>query len=198
MKRIIISEEEKSRILGMHQDAAKRHYLGEQEDFSSKVTYTDSKGVNYFVPGLTDNNMFKFAPVKQYDFISLFNTLNKMNIEPGTQLTTNPLTYGEDTIKQQQSNFMGKYNQTKNPTTSIEGLPILSGLESLNNAISYPMMAYLSLWRPGKKMNEILESPEFQNHKFVKWSKGYITNLNEVLTKLIPVRAQEAGLQGIV
>lgn len=30
MKRMIISEEEKNRILGMHQDATKRHYLGEQ------------------------------------------------------------------------------------------------------------------------------------------------------------------------
>lgn len=31
MKKFIISEEEKNRILGMHQDATKRHYLKEQE-----------------------------------------------------------------------------------------------------------------------------------------------------------------------
>jgi len=30
MKKFLISEEEKNRILGMHQDATKRHYLGEQ------------------------------------------------------------------------------------------------------------------------------------------------------------------------
>jgi hypothetical protein len=37
MKRMIISEEEKNRILGMHQDATKRHYLGEQSVSSANA-----------------------------------------------------------------------------------------------------------------------------------------------------------------
>jgi len=39
MKKFIISEEEKSRILGMHQDATKRHYLKEQQ--SKQINYQD-------------------------------------------------------------------------------------------------------------------------------------------------------------
>jgi hypothetical protein len=37
MKKFIISEEEKNRILGMHQDATKRHYLKEQESRPSQT-----------------------------------------------------------------------------------------------------------------------------------------------------------------
>jgi hypothetical protein len=37
MRKFIISEEEKSRILGMHQDATKRHYLKEQESRPSQT-----------------------------------------------------------------------------------------------------------------------------------------------------------------
>lgn len=37
MKRFIISEEEKSRILGMHKEATKRHYLGEQGSAPSQT-----------------------------------------------------------------------------------------------------------------------------------------------------------------
>jgi hypothetical protein len=43
MKRMIISEEEKNRILGMHQDATKRHYLGEQ---SISSTNTNPQSMN--------------------------------------------------------------------------------------------------------------------------------------------------------
>jgi len=43
MKRMIISEEEKNRILGMHQDATKRHYLGEQ---SVSSTNTNPQSMN--------------------------------------------------------------------------------------------------------------------------------------------------------
>lgn len=38
MRKFIISEEEKSRILGMHQEATKRHYLGEQSAISAANT----------------------------------------------------------------------------------------------------------------------------------------------------------------
>ena len=40
MKRMIISEEEKNRILGMHQDATKRHYLNEQNVQTSSTPLT--------------------------------------------------------------------------------------------------------------------------------------------------------------
>jgi hypothetical protein len=60
MKRMIISEEEKNRILGMHQDATKRHYLGEQSvsDINTNIQDTDKEKIynqylqkiNTFIP----------------------------------------------------------------------------------------------------------------------------------------------------
>jgi hypothetical protein len=43
MKRMIISEEEKNRILGMHQDATKRHYLSEQPTYNDDPQAIDDK-----------------------------------------------------------------------------------------------------------------------------------------------------------
>ena len=47
MKRMIISEEEKNRILGMHQDATKRHYLGEQSvsDVNTNIQDADKEKI---------------------------------------------------------------------------------------------------------------------------------------------------------
>jgi hypothetical protein len=58
MKRIIISEEEKSRILGMHVEATKRHYglVSEQED---ETRLTNIDGIPYYLPGITPELLSK-------------------------------------------------------------------------------------------------------------------------------------------
>ena len=52
MKKLIINEEEKSRILSLHTNAIKRQYLGEQEDASSGGV--EINGTVYKKPGIKD------------------------------------------------------------------------------------------------------------------------------------------------
>jgi len=68
MKKFIISEEEKSRILGMHQDATKRHYLNEQQTkVNDKMAgfKNNLAKVNEFLP--IDLKMVKDVYVKLKD-----------------------------------------------------------------------------------------------------------------------------------
>lgn len=60
MKRIIISEEEKSRILGMHVEATKRHYGLVSEQIPEPVKKpTDINGIQYYLPGITPELLSK-------------------------------------------------------------------------------------------------------------------------------------------
>jgi len=60
MKRIIISEEEKSRILGMHVEATKRHYgLVSEQSRQPKENPTNINGTPYYLPGITPELLSK-------------------------------------------------------------------------------------------------------------------------------------------
>jgi hypothetical protein len=58
MKRMIISEEEKNRILGMHQDATKRHYLSEQPVVNNTVTDRKKELYNQYIEDINRNIPF--------------------------------------------------------------------------------------------------------------------------------------------
>jgi hypothetical protein len=64
MKRIIISEEEKSRILGMHVEATKRHYgLVSEQSRQPKENPTDIYGIPYYLPGITPELLAKLKTI---------------------------------------------------------------------------------------------------------------------------------------
>ena len=75
MKKMIIYEEEKNRILGMHQDATKRHYLGEQQ--TANISY--------------DMETLKMLKDKVNEYLSynnkeLLNTLNQIKTNEGVRI----------------------------------------------------------------------------------------------------------------
>ena len=69
MKRLIITEDEKSRILGMHKSATARQYLME-EDFKGGLTYTLLNQLNNYL-----NSLIPQAKAKNVAMNSVFSVV---------------------------------------------------------------------------------------------------------------------------
>jgi len=85
MKKFLISEEEKNRILGMHQEATKRHYLNEQKmpaftPALAKEIYDQGKAL------FNDGNKNRFFTAKSLPGIVLQMQMeNETNFQPGNK-----------------------------------------------------------------------------------------------------------------
>jgi hypothetical protein len=194
MRKFIISEEEKSRILGMHQDATKRHYLKEQEDVSSiKPSYVDNKGNKYFVPNLSNSNFSDFIYLTEKDdFMGKLNLLSSLGVKVG--IPNNPLSVPRETVEKELQQFTKKFMETKDSETAIKGLNFLPGIETLENTLASALQTYLKMWRPNMKGMNLINNVAFQNNPTIKNVKRVIPNIEEVLPKVLNMKSEKLGV----
>jgi hypothetical protein len=207
MKRMIISEEEKNRILGMHQDATKRHYLGEQtapaktptnmtpSKTQMKPTYTSGGGVKYYVPGLNDDNISEFVSLNDtlgnLDALQLKNFYqNNLGVK-STLIDGNPFAVPNETYQ----NGLQTYGQAVIGKADMNNVPAyVKNFYTIKEVLDNTMLAYLKNWRPNLKGVDVIKSQTFQNDPAVVTSKKFVSNLDAVLPKLIQLGSKGSGL----
>ena len=194
MKKFIISEEEKSRILGMHQEATKRHYLGEQEVDAIQPTYTDSKGVKYFIPKLDQSSFGEFVNFNEFDnYKSKLNMLSSLGVKSDIQ--NNPLSVPSETIDRELQQLTKKSKEVGDVAVAMEGLNFLKGIETLQNALETSIMVYLKRWRPNLQGMNLINNVAFQNDPSIKSVKTIIPNINEILPKVLEMKSKKTGIK---
>jgi hypothetical protein len=200
MKRMIISEEEKKRILGMHQDATKRHYLGEQQaiggEYSSesKTTYTSGRGVKYYVPNLDGNTYTNFVSFNRFDtFPAKLSLLKKLDVKANIG-PINPLAVPQEEFDKQVETVFQKVKGGQDVDMAIKSLPLLSNLEFLESLLSGALETYLSSWRPKLKGMDLVKNVAFNTKPTIVNAKKYISNFDEVFPKLLQSQSEYSGL----
>jgi hypothetical protein len=78
MKKFLISEEEKNRILGMHKDATKRHYLSEQTSPNTEQSGNIDKKTMYNQDLVKWNPYF---PIKSEDLVNYANEVRQKKFD---------------------------------------------------------------------------------------------------------------------
>jgi hypothetical protein len=195
MKKFIISEEEKNRILGMHQDATKRHYLKEQEDESSiKPSYVDNQGNKYFVPNLSDSNFSDFIYLSEKDdFMGKLNMLSSLGVKVG--ISNNPLSVPKETFQQEFNKYKTNLEKTQGDVASaLEGLTYLNSINTIENTLASALQIYLKMWRPNMKGMNLINNVAFQNNPTIKNVKRVIPNIEEVLPKVLNMKSERFGV----
>jgi hypothetical protein len=195
MKKFIISEEEKNRILGMHQDATKRHYLKEQEDESSiKPSYVDNQGNKYFVPNLSDSNFSDFIYLSEKDdFMGKLNMLSSLGVKVG--ISNNPLSVPKETFQQEFNKYKTNLEKTQGDVASaLEGLTYLNSINIIENTLASALQIYLKMWRPNMKGMNLINNVAFQNNPRIKNVKRVIPNIEEVLPKVLNMKSEKLGV----
>lgn len=199
MKKFIISEEEKSRILGMHQEATKRHYLGEQEVDTTQPTFVDNQGVKYFVPNLDQSKFSDFIYLSEKDdFMGKLNMLSSLGVKVGIQ--NNPIAVGAEVIKNELNRYMVNLKSTQGDTVAaLEGpthrdLIYLSAINTIENSLATAIQTYLKRWRPNSQGMNLINNIAFQNDPKIKNVKRIIPNIEEVLPKVLDMKSKKTGV----
>jgi|AACY02.6.fsa_nt_gi hypothetical protein len=201
MKKFLISEEEKNRILGMHQEATKRHYLGEQTSPSSTTPAKPSyevNGVAYYVPGLNDTNFNKFVDTQTAvgggDMIAFAKFMKQIGASWGAG-GISPFAYPDETYKQQMDIFTQKLLKTKDPKTAMEGQPILQNINFANDLLMKVNMAYLKNWSSDSKGTAVLTKPSFSKDPNVVQAKKVFSNFDEMYPKVLTAVSNASGVK---
>lgn len=200
MKRLIISEDERRRILSMHESATKRQYLGEQETTTSdstattpdaatdKPTYTDGV-VKYYVPNLSSTSLSDFMSypdlIKFKDFMVTIGAKSNGN---------NVFAYPKETYDQAMNNFNSKVKSGMLPTDAIEDVPLLKSLNYFSTLLSKVNNAYLQNWRPNRKGLAVLKYDGFLNNPDVKEAMKAFPNFKEFYIKNLQSKSEQSGL----
>lgn len=201
MKKFLISEEEKNRILGMHQEATKRHYLGEQTSPSSTTPAKPSyevNGVAYYVPGLNDTNFSTFTDTQSAvgggDMIAFAKFMKQIGASWGAG-GISPFAYPDETYKQQMDIYTQKLLKTKDPKIAMEGQPILQNINFANDLLGKVGMTYLKNWRPDSKGVAVLSKPEFTKDPSVIQAKKVFSNFDEIYPKILTSVSNATGVK---
>jgi hypothetical protein len=201
MKKFLISEEEKKRILGMHKDATKRHYLGEQSNTgvtepssteTAKPTFTDSDGVAYYVPNLDGNSWSSFVSMGGDDMMNFITFMQSIGVKTNGD---NPFKYPKETYNQQYQNFLGKVQKGMSIEDAYKEIPILGNINYYQNLLTNVNISYLKNWRPSVKGVAVMSSNGFKNDPNVKNAKQQITNFDAIYPKIINKQSQISGLK---
>lgn len=120
--KILISEEEKSRILGMHKNATSRHYLGEAPTGTTPtVTTTTTKSLKpTTIPIYYGDIIISLVPEENFDYF-LVRVKGSVQMPDGKFRTLQPAAFPSNEIDNMatrfmnanglQSNFMGRPTQ---------------------------------------------------------------------------------------
>jgi hypothetical protein len=195
-----IDQDEKNRILEMHENATKRHYLNEQP--STEVTEPDpgqskptfsSNGVAYYVPGLTDTGWSDFVSVAGSDLMNFITFMSSTGIRTSFE---NPFKYPKETYVQQYESLNNKmFKEKKDYATAIKELPILANVDYMRDFMNKVNDTYLKYWTPTNKGMAVLSSPNFLNDPNIVNAKKTITNFDEVYPKILNKSSQTSGLK---
>jgi hypothetical protein len=201
MKKFLISEEEKKRILGMHKDATKRHYLGEQSNTgvtepssteTAKPTFTGGDGVAYYVPNLDGNSWSTFVGTAGGNLMDFITFMQSIGVKTNGD---NPFKYPKETYDQQYQNWLGKVQKGMLPDNAFKEVPILGNINYYQNLLTNVNETYLKNWRPSVKGIAVMSSDGFKNDPNVKNAKQQIANFDEIYPKIINKQSQISGLK---
>jgi hypothetical protein len=147
MKKFLISEEEKQRILGMHIDATKRHYLSEQipkpkpgkvSPSQEKVSVTEISGSADADPIVSPTVLSKYGiPTTQENFNNTFFYTDREGLKTAT-VTKNLSTFNKTTKRTTKSpdNLYAKYSDGSEVSMEGSGTTVFptSGLTYIGGA----------------------------------------------------------------
>ena len=177
----------------MHQEATKRHYLGEQA-MNPESTFVDKQGTKYYVPNLDQSNFGEFVDFNEFnDYKSKLNMLSSLGVKSDIQ--NNPLSVPSETIDRELQQFTNKFTETKDRETAMNGLNFLKGIETLENALSTSIMVYLKKWRPNSQGMNLINNVAFQNDPSIQSVKRIIPNINEILPKVLDMKSKKTGIK---
>ena len=177
----------------MHQDATKRHYLKEQSSEIEVPIFTDTVGNKYFVPGIDQKTFNDFVTFNEYDsFPSKLNMLSSLGVKAGLQ--NNPLSVPKETVEKEIQQFTKKLKETNDMETAMKGLNFLPAIGTLENSLSTAVQTYLKMWRPNMKGVNLINNVAFQNNPKIQQAKRLITNLDEVLPKVLEMKSKKFGI----
>ena len=215
MKRMLISEEEKSRILNLHQNLGYKTSLNEQvvpakpvaKPATNQTGLTpqqplkptfESGGIKYYVPNLTDASWDKFANVIRDITMNMDENAtrkyfeNTLGVKPiGTSPFAVPderYKYDMEMVQQNRTNGLGIDDQFKNA-------PYAGAMYALQRVIGGSLSPYLKYWRPSITGMNVLQSRAFLSDPAIVSLKKFISNFDEVYPKLINLAAKNSGLQ---
>lgn len=143
MKKFIISEEEKSRILGMHQEETKRYYLGEQSAITAANTNTQDTDNKKHIYNQYLDKVNEFVPYDGKELRNMLTTLESGTKEGGN---INDLDVIQPFFKQNGQKFIqkvnpGGYNQlTSSGFENYESLLFNTSCSSCKKSSVYKMI----------------------------------------------------------
>lgn len=194
MKKLFnIDQEEKKRILEMHENATKRYYLSEQMEDPTKPTFVDAQGTKYFIPNLENSKFNDFVSFNEFDTLkSKLNMLSSLGVKANLQ--NNPLAVPQETIDSQIAQFTNKFKETGDRDAAMKGLSILPNIEFLEGLLSNSLEVYLKQWRPNNKGINLINNVAFQNNPSIKSAKQFISNFDEVFPRVVDIKTKKTGL----
>ena len=204
MKKMLISEDEKSRILNLHQNLGYKTSLNEQsvpekpvaKPATNQTGLTPKQplkptlevdGVKYYVPNLTDASLDSFAnltgPMAEMDAKDFYENLGVKWALGGIS----PFAIPKETY-QKQMDYVAQYK-------NYEYSPNVSNFKTFQNAVRPALLAYLKSWRPTITGMNVLKSLGFTNNPAIVTLKGLISNFDEVFPKMVNIAAKKSGVQ---
>ena len=210
MKKMLISEDEKSRILNLHQNLGYKTSLNEQsvpqsvpqkpqpnvqKPTANQTGLTPKQplkptlevgGVKYYVPNLTDTSLDSFAnltgPMAEMDEKDFYANLGVRWALGGIS----PFGIPKETY-QKQMDWVPEYGYKHSPH--------VFNFNMFKKAVKPALLAYLKSWRPNQIGMNVLKSPVFLANPAIVGFKSLISNFDEVYPKMINMAAKKSGIQ---
>lgn len=211
MKRMLISEDEKSRILNLHQNLGYKTSLNEQvvpakpaaKPAANQTGLTPKQplkptlevgGVKYYVPNLTDASLASFTdltgPMAEMDARNFYENLG-VKWAPGG---TSPFAVSQERYKQDMD-LVAQNRKQLGDDNAFKNAPYSMNFNAFQNFVPDALLAYLKSWRPNQIGMNVLQSPVFLANPAIVSLKKLISNFDEVYPEMINMAAKKSGIQ---
>jgi hypothetical protein len=211
MKRMLISEDEKSRILGLHQNLGYKTSLNEQvvpakpaaKPAANQTGLTPKQplkptlevgGVNYYVPNLTNASLHSFTnltgEMSQMDARNFYENLGVRWMIGGFS----PFAISSERYKQDMD-LVAQNRKQLGDDKAFENAPYAQSFNAFQSSLSSALLAYLKSWRPNQIGMNVLKSPVFLANPAIVSLKKLISNFDEVYPEMINMAAKKSGIQ---
>jgi hypothetical protein len=211
MKRMLISEDEKSRILNLHQNLGYKTSLNEQsvpqqpvaKPATNQTGLTPKQplkptlevgGKKYYVPNLTDASLDSFTdltgPMTEMDARNYYEKLGiKWALGGFSPFAISSERYRQDMdMVRQNRKELGDDQAFKNAPYSMN-------FNSFQSMVPPALLAYLGRWRPTITGMNVLQDDIFLINPAIVNLKKYISNFDEVFPKMVNIAAKKSGVQ---
>jgi len=203
MKKFVISEDERRRILSMHESATKRQYLSEQPattpnsgvttaDATFKPTFTDNDK-SYYVPGLNDINFNEFTSMNS-DYGGFVKQMKLVGADAPGQEGFNIFAVTDETVTKQIKRWEEAFKKYGSIDAANDSVSFLKNLAYYRDLLGRVNKAYLVNWRPNLKGLALLQSPKFLNDEAVLEALNSFRNFKTFYPKVIKKQRELSGL----